>query len=357
MPDIEDVFKRTPINRSETTQSIVESVNGIRRLLPGIGILLVLSFLARSIAVFTPIGSQLIVVIGLGVLIANTVGVPHWAEAGVKTYNLWLATGIVLMGVTVGLEQVIDAGGQLLLVIGVAVCLPVVTVEVLSRELFDIPEKMGSLLAVGSSICGVSAVAAVAGSIKPDQQQIAYAVATVLLFDALTLAGYPIIGHVLGLSDVVYGIWVGTTMFSTGPVTAAGFAYSQTAGEWAVLVKLARNSLIGIVAVGYALYYSRRGVAEATVGNKPLYLWRSFPKFILGFILLMVLGSVGVFSKSQITALGNASDWLFLVAFAGLGLSINIREFLDMGFKPVAVVLLSLIFVSTVVLLALLTVF
>lgn len=326
----------------------------LRRLAPGLIILLGLGLLARGITAVIPLGSHLIVVIGLGVLVANTLGVPDWAAAGVETHNLWLEVGIILMGVTVALQQVVDAGLQVLLVVGIAVCATVVTVEILARELFDIPEKIGSLLAAGSGICGVSAVAAVAGSIKPDQQQIAYAAATVLLFDAVTLVVYPVVGHLLGLSDQVFGIWAGTTMFSTGPVTAAGFAYSRTAGEWAVLVKLTRNALIGVVAIGYALYYSRRGSADATVDHTWRYLWESFPKFIIGFVVLMVLGSAGVFSDAQITALDNASNWLFLVAFAGLGLSIDISELRESGIKPVIVVSISLLLVSSLTLSALL---
>jgi uncharacterized integral membrane protein (TIGR00698 family) len=329
----------------------------LRRLVPGLGVLLALGLLARGITATVPFGSHLIVVIGLGVLVANTVGVPDWAAAGVDTHSLWLEAGIVLMGVTVALQQVVDAGLQVLLVVGIAVCVTVLTVETLARGLFDIPEKIGSLLAAGSGICGVSAVAAVAGSIKPDQQQIAYAAATVLLFDAVTLVVYPLVGRVLGLPDIVFGIWAGTTMFSTGPVTAAGFAYSRAAGEWAVLVKLTRNALIGVVAIGYALYYSRRGATTATVENKGRYLWDSFPKFIIGFVVLMLLGSAGLFSEAQIQTLDNASNWLFLVAFAGLGLSINIGELKESGITPVVVVSISLVIVSTLTLGALLYAF
>ncbi len=198
------------------------TVEALRRLAPGLGVLFALGLLARGITAIIPIGSHLIVVIGLGVFMANTLGIPDWAVAGVKTHSLWLEVGIILMGVTIAFQQVVDAGLQVLLIVGVAVCATVLVVEVLAREFFDIPEKIGSLLAAGSGICGVSAVAAVAGSIKPDQQQIAYAAATVLLFDAITLIIYPTVGHLLGLSDFVFGIWAGTTMFSTGPVTAAG---------------------------------------------------------------------------------------------------------------------------------------
>jgi len=333
------------------------TVEALRRLAPGLGVLFALGLLARGITAIIPIGSHLIVVIGLGVFMANTLGIPDWAVAGVKTHSLWLEVGIILMGVTIAFQQVVDAGLQVLLIVGVAVCATVLVVEVLAREFFDIPEKIGSLLAAGSGICGVSAVAAVAGSIKPDQQQIAYAAATVLLFDAITLIIYPTVGHLLGLSDFVFGIWAGTTMFSTGPVTAAGFAYSRNAGEWAVLVKLTRNAFIGVVVIGYVLYYSRRGSTDATVDHTWRYLWESFPKFIIGFVVLMILGSAGVLSDTQITALDNASNWLFLVAFAGLGLSIDIGELRESGIKPVGVVSISLLLVSGLTLSALLYLF
>jgi uncharacterized integral membrane protein (TIGR00698 family) len=335
----------------------VVTVEALRRLAPGLGVLFALGLLARGITAIIPIGSHLIVVIGLGVFMANTLGIPDWAVAGVKTHSLWLEVGIILMGVTIAFQQVVDAGLQVLLIVGVAVCATVLVVEVLAREFFDIPEKIGSLLAAGSGICGVSAVAAVAGSIKPDQQQIAYAAATVLLFDAITLIIYPTVGHLLGLSDFVFGIWAGTTMFSTGPVTAAGFAYSRNAGEWAVLVKLTRNAFIGVVVIGYVLYYSRRGSTDATVDHTWRYLWESFPKFIIGFVVLMILGSAGVLSDTQITALDNASNWLFLVAFAGLGLSIDIGELRESGIKPVGVVSISLLLVSGLTLSALLYLF
>jgi uncharacterized integral membrane protein (TIGR00698 family) len=326
----------------------------VRRLLPGLGLLLLLGLLARGVVSYLPVGSDLVVVIALGVLLANTVGIPDWASEGVGTYDRWLEAGIVLMGATIGLGQVLAVGDRVLLVVLLTVCATVLTVEFLSRVVFDVPEKVGSLLAAGSGICGVSAITAVAGGIKPDREEVAYAAATVLLFDAVTLAVYPVLGRLLDLSDVVFGVWAGATMFSTGPVTAAGFAHSQTAGEWAVIVKLARNVLIGAVAIGYATYYAGRGSAAATVGSKPRYLWRTFPKFVLGFVLLMLLGSVGVFSDPQTAAIGTASNWAFLLAFAGIGLSIDVGEFRDMGVEPVGVVLTTLVTVSTVVLLALL---
>ncbi|MFC5971692.1 YeiH family protein [Halomarina salina] len=326
----------------------------VARTLPGIGLLVGGAILARAIAGQIPLGSELIVAVVLGLVVGNTVGVPAWGEPGVATNPRLLEVGIVLMGATVTAGSIVEAGPTVAGVVLVAVVATIAMVEVLARTVVGIPEKEGSLLAAGSGICGVSAVAAVAGSIRPDERQVAYAVATILLFDAVTLFVYPLVGDALGLSDIVFGVWAGTTMFSTGPVTAAGFAFSETAGQWAVLVKLARNTLIGVVAVGYAVLYNRRGAtaddARRGVRANLGHLWASFPTFVVGFLFVMALASAGFLSTAQVALLDDASNWLFLLAFVGLGTTIDVSELRETGLRPVLVVLVTLLTVSSVML-------
>jgi uncharacterized integral membrane protein (TIGR00698 family) len=318
----------------------------VRRFLPGIAALVAVGLLARGVSRVVPEANHLIVAIVLGVVVANTYGVPDRAESGVGTHTLWLETGIVVMGASVALDRVVAAGPKILALVVGTVLTTVVVVEVLARGLFAIDEETGSLLAAGSGICGVSAVVAIAESIHADETRIAYAAATVLLFDAVTLLVYPVVGHLLGLSDAVFGVWAGLTMFSTGPVTAAGFAFSPAAGQWALLVKLARNALIGLAAVAYAVYYARRSGRTAD-GVGLDHLWRTFPKFVLGFLGVMVLANVGVLGPQAVDSLSHASDWLFLFAFAGLGLTIDVDELRSTGYEPVLVVFLGLLAVST----------
>lgn len=329
-------------------------VRRIRRLLPGLVALVAIGLTARAVASVVPSMNYLIVAIVIGIVIANTYGVSSWAQPGVGTHNVWLETGIVVMGASVALDRVLAAGPSILLLVIGTVLATLVVVEALARGVFAIHEETGSLLAAGSSICGVSAVVAIAESIDADETRIAYAAATVLLFDAATLFVYPLVGHVLQLSDTVFGIWAGLTMFSTGPVTAAGFAFSETAGEWALLVKLTRNALIGLAAIGYALHYARRtegsGVAESVSGGVA-HLWETFPKFVLGFLGVMVVANLGVLGDPAITSLSNASDWAFMLAFAGLGLEIDIDDLRSTGYRPILVVLVGLVAVSTTVLL------
>ncbi|WP_254533971.1 YeiH family protein [Natrinema gelatinilyticum] len=330
-----------------------------RTLLPGLLLLLVIGVTARLLASAIPAANVLIITIILGLITGNTYGIPDWATAGVGTHKIWLKVGIVVMGASVALDRVVAAGPTILLLAVVTVATTVLVVELLARFVFSIHEETGSLLAAGSSICGVSAVVAIAESISADKTHIAYAATTVLLFDAVTLFVYPLIGHALDLSSTVFGIWAGLTMLSTGPVTAAGFAFSDTAGQWALVVKLIRNSLIGFAAIAYALHYASQSTTDTAEGisSRTRFLWDTFPKFILGFLGLVIVANLNLLSSQQIASLLNASDWAFLLAFAGLGLEIQLDDFRSTGYRPVLVVLIGLLVTATTTLLVVTTLF
>ncbi|MFB6108292.1 MAG: YeiH family protein [Haloplanus sp.] len=321
----------------------------VRRYLPGVCLLCLGAVLARAVGTLTGL-NRLLVAIALGVVLANGYGIPSRLAPGLSTHKIWLGTGIVLMGASLTLGTVLDAGPTLLLVILVVAGTTMLTVELLAGSVFGLGDRLGSLLAAGSGICGVSAVVAVSGAIRAREEQIAYAAATVLLFDSVTLVVYPMVGHLLGLSDVVFGIWAGVSMFSTGPVVAVGFAHSATAGQWATVTKLSRNVLIGVVVLGYASYYSGSGGGTPSVRT----LWDEFPKFVFGFLALVAVSSAGLLSAPQRTALEHGYDWLFLLAFVGLGTEIRLEEFRSTGVKPALVVLAGLC-VASILSLVLLT--
>lgn len=189
--------------------------------------------------------NHLLLAIGFGVVLGNTVGVPSWVEPGVEQYDVVLKAGIVLMGAHLVFYEILDAGPRILLLVLGVLIFAVVSVEVVSNSLFGIDDKLSSLLSSGTAVCGVSAIVATAGGIDADEEQIPYAVGTVLVFDALTLVDYPVAASLLGLGEKPFGIWAGVSMFSTRPVTAAGFAHSEVLGTWATLTKLTRNFFLG----------------------------------------------------------------------------------------------------------------
>ena len=271
----------------------------------------------------------------IGLAISNTVGVPQIFRSGVATYEFWLKAGIVLLGSRFVLGDVLKLGGVSLALVAMEIAVAIAFMTLLGRA-FGLRPKLTSLLAVGSAVCGVSAIIATQGAIEADDEDSSFAIAAILALGALSLFTFPLIGHALHLSDHAYGLWAGLAVDNTAEATAAGALYSDAAGKLAVLAKTTRNAMIGFVVLAYAIYWASRGEAK-TVGNKAAFLWQKFPKFVLGFLLISILATYHFFTKDQTTALANLSRWAFLLTFAGVGLRTNFREMRKQGLRPFAV--------------------
>src|SRR5271156_6216820 len=283
------------------------------RLIPGLLLLAAVGYagriIERSIATYgkahhltLPNIDYVLWAIVIGLLIANTVGVPKLFQPGIATYEFWLKTGIVLLGSRFLLGDVVKLGGVSLVLVAVEIAASLAFMTALGRA-FGLKPKLTTLLAVGSSICGVSAIIATKGAIDADDEDASYAIAAILSLGAISLFVFPVVGHWLGMSDQSYGLWAGLGIDNTAEVTAAGALYSDAAAKVAVLAKTARNAMIGFVVLGYALYWSRKEHTEG-VGNKAAFLWKKFPKFVLGFLFISALATAGSSSNPTIAALG-----------------------------------------------------
>ena len=323
-------------------------VDAARPYAPGLALLAVGALCSRLVAGAVDGLQPLVVAVALGALVGNTVGMPDAAEPGVGVDKLFLETGIVLLGAAVVVEEFLAAGPTVLGLVVVAVGGGLLLAELIARVLFRLEGTTPSLLAAGASICGVSAVVAIGRVLDARGAAITFAAATVLLFDAATLVAFPLAGEWLGLTSRQFGVWAGVSMFSTGPVAAAGFAYSPEAGQWATVTKLARNSLLGGVAVAYSLAYTARSAADPGVRR----LWAEFPKFLLGFLLVAAVANSGLLSPAAVASIGRVSDALFALAFVGLGLSIRVEDMRAVGAAPVGAVLVHLLVVSAAALAA-----
>jgi uncharacterized integral membrane protein (TIGR00698 family) len=328
-------------------------------LLPGVALLTIVGMagkvLEKSIGAYTkahhivfPNIEYVLWAILVGLLISNTVGVPAWFKAGVATYEFWLKTGIVLLGARFLLGDVLKLGSVSLVLVLIELALSIAFMTLLGR-IFKLSPKLTSLLAVGSSICGVSAIIATKGAIDAEDEDASFAIAAILALGALALFTFPPIGHWLGMSDHMYGLWAGTGVDNTAEAVAAGALYSDAAAKIAVLAKTTRNAMIGFVVLGYALYWAAREGRQA-VGNKAAFLWQKFPKFVLGFLLISLLASLSIFSKDQINNLANLSRWAFLLTFAGVGLRINFKEMKKQGLRPFIVGALGEIVIAAITL-------
>ena len=316
------------------------------RLMPGVALLAVIGFagklLERNVNAYAkanhlviPNIEYVLWAILIGLVISNVFGLAEIFKPGVATYEFWLKAGIVLLGSRFLLGDVWRLGGVSLVLVFIEIIGSLAFMTFLGR-LFGLRPKLTSLLAVGSAVCGVSAIIATKGAIEADDEDSSYAIAAILALGAIALFTFPLSGHSLHLTDRAYGVWAGLAVDNTAEATAAGALYSDTAAKVAVLTKTTRNALIGFVVLAYAIYWASRGQAHA-VTNKAAFLWQKFPKFVLGFLLVSLLATVGFFTKDQNASLGNLSRWAFLLTFAGVGLRTNFREMRKQGLRPFAV--------------------
>jgi uncharacterized integral membrane protein (TIGR00698 family) len=320
--------------------------NRLLQFLPGVLLLVAIGYVGKlieqSIAVYAkshhlhiPNIEYVLWAILIGLIIGNTVDLPKFFEAGIGSYEFFLKAGIVLLGARFLLGDVAKLGGISLVLVAVELLLSIAFMALLGR-LFGLNPKLTSLLAIGSSICGVSAIIAAQGAIEADDEDASYAIAAILALGAISLFVFPLIGHALHLSDHAYGLWAGLAVDNTAEATAAGALYSDAAGKIAVLAKTTRNATIGFVVLGFAVYFAARGGARQ-VENKGAFLWRKFPKFVLGFLLISILATAGFFTKPQLGSLANLSRWAFLLTFAGVGLKTNFRRLRAQGWRPLLV--------------------
>ena len=291
----------------------------------------------------------------LGLLISNTLKLPAIFRPGIATYELWLKLGIVLVAAKFVLADVLRIGGMSLGLVAIELVLSL-TVMTLLGKIFKLPPKLTSLLAIGSSICGVTAIMAAQPAIDADEDDTTTAIAAILALGALALFTFPAIGHLLHMGQQSYGIWTGLAVDNTAEATVTGALYGDLAGRMAILAKTARSAFIGFVVLGYAVYWASQGKA-ARVERKALFLWQKFPKFILGFIAISILATIGFFSASQLASLSNLSKWAFLPAFAGVGLRTQLRDLINQGWRPILVGVLGEIFIAVITLLMVLAVY
>jgi len=327
--------------------------------LPGIALLAAIGllgkFIEQQIALYAkshhlhlPNIEYVLWAILIGVIVANTVGVPRVFRAGIATYDFWLKTGIVLLGARFLVGDLALMGSVSLVLVVIELALAISFMTWLGRA-FGLNRNLSALLAVGSSVCGVSAIIATQGAIEADDEDASFAIAAILALGAIALFTFPLIGHALGMSDHAFGLWSGLAVDNTAEAVATGAIYSDTAQKFAVLAKTTRNAMIGFVVLGFALQWAASKATEFKQ-SKVQFLWNKFPKFVLGFLLISALASLHVFDKSQTAALGNLSRWAFLLTFAGVGLRTDIRAMARQGVRPFVVGALGEVVIATLTL-------
>lgn len=190
--------------------------------------------------------------------------------------------------------------------------------------------------------------------IEAEDTDIAYAMSTTFIIDMFLIILFPIMGQMLGMSDIGYGLWAGTAVNDTSSVVAAGYAFSEAAGDFATMVKLPRTLLIIPTVLAFALIYrSQQAKSQQAGGNQEnIKFSKSFPWFILGFLLMSFAQSVGWINGDIAAVLKNISRFLMVVALASIGLKTSLASIKQAGWKPMVfgvIISVSAIIVSLIV--------
>ena len=275
-----------------------------------------------------------IIALFMGTII-NSFFHPAWIKPALKfTSKRILKLAIILLGASLSMATVVSVGGQtfFVMVFTFAMCFGG---GYFVRKLFGLNWKLGNLISAGTGICGGSAIAAIAPVIDADDKDIAFAMSSTFLFDMVMIALYPLMGKALGMNDIAYGIWAGTSVNDTASVVASGYAFSEAAGDFATMVKLTRTIAIIPTVLVFAWVGTRikKKELQAQSGGK-VNIGKIVPWFICGFLALAAANSLGWIPANVSALLKTASKFLMVTALAAIGLNTSLLDFKKAGLRP-----------------------
>lgn len=312
------------------------------RLLPGVAFAAAIGVASLLIAgvevrVFGhPIIEGLVVAILLGMIVRTLWSPPSRVDAGVTfTAKEVLEVAVLLLGASVDLPLLLRAGPSLAVGIVLLVVLGIASSYGIGRAL-GLPHKLAVLVACGNSICGNSAIAAVAPVIRASKEHVASSIAFTAILGVAVVLGLPLLMHPLGLSNYQYGVLAGLTVYAVPQVLAAAFPVSLLSGQVGTLVKLVRVLMLGPVVLFFALKHRDDADAPPVVAGARFKITRFVPWFIIGFLALAGLRSAGVIPEAWVGPTRAVSSWLTVGAMAALGLGVDLKAIAKVG-RPVII--------------------
>jgi uncharacterized integral membrane protein (TIGR00698 family) len=300
--------------------------------LPGLCLALAVAAVAFGLGHVVPIIGGAVFGIVLGILVRQVAPPPASFQPGIRFASKQvLQWSIIALGFGLSLTQVAHTGLESLSVTLVTVTVAGLAAWLLGRAL-RVHDTLQVLIGVGTAICGGSAIAAVVPILKPDEHDTAFAISTIFLFNLVAVLLFPLLGHLLGLSDLGFGLWAGTAINDTSSVVAAGYSFSHAAGDYATIVKLTRATLIIPISLGIALVVAWR---QKRGGASDFSLARIFPWFILWFLVASGIRTAGLVPEALLPVIHLVAECLIVVALTAIGLSADLRRMAATGPRPI----------------------
>jgi len=301
-------------------------------LIPGLAASLVVSGLAvaggsiETRALGRAIIEPLVLAILIGMAVRTVRGQQAREEPGVRfVAKDLLELAVCLLGATMDVPRLFASGPSLAIGIAVLVCTALALGYTIGRAA-GLSSRLAILVACGNAICGNSAIAAVAPVIGADREDVAASIALTAVLGVILVLGLPLLIPPLGLSHYQYGVLAGLSVYAVPQVLAAAFAVSALSGQVATVVKLARVLMLGPVVVFFTLRRRDRSASAAGAPRAALVPW-----FVIGFVLLATLRSLGVIPNLVVGVSNVVAGWLMIAAMAALGLSVDVHAVRRVG--------------------------
>ncbi|MES2093469.1 MAG: putative sulfate exporter family transporter [Actinomycetota bacterium] len=321
---------------------------------PGLALAVGIAIVATAIGHLVPLVGGPVSGIVLGVALATIIKPSARLRPGMNTASKFvLQLSVVVLGSQLSLAQIAKVGLESLPVMLGTLVVCLVAAWLIGRWL-GIVGNLRTLIGVGTGICGASAIAAVTPVIGAVGVDVAYAISTIFLFNITAVLVFPIIGHLLGMSQHAFGLFAGTAVNDMSSVVAAATTYGPAATNYAVVVKLVRTLMIIPISLGLAAWAGRRisategrgevaGLDPVTLQDdatavqargRRLNVFRLVPWFLIGFIIVAAVNSFGIIPVGIHPSLSAVSVFLITVALSAIGLSTDLAGFRRAGAKP-----------------------
>ena len=303
----------------------------------------------------SPISTAMIAIL-LGIFFGNFFKIRESFQKGLDfSRDYILKLGIICLGIQIKPFEFLEFGKVAIPLIVICIVSVLIVIKLIIKKL-QIPTRMAYLISIGSTVCGTTAIMATAPVIKANKSEISYAIANITLFGILSLLLYPYFANFYFEGNSLFaGLFLGTAIHETSQVAAAGLIYEQQFNSpetlnIATVTKLIRNTFLIIMIPLFAFLYNRGQTKE-----KGYSILSIFPYFVLGFVGMIILRNVGdeVFSTNNnwidsINSIKSSSKIFLTMAMAAIGLSTNLKDIRNMGYKPFIVGFTSMLTVGIV---------
>ena len=286
----------------------------------------------------------IVVGVVLGAIARNAGLIPKTWEACLKKFETPLLWGIVLLGAGFSIKLARELPLSLVVIL-VTMLMGFWFVYLLGRKV-GLPAKLSILLAVGTTICGGTAIAITSPLIKAKGEETSYAVSTIVIAAFILLITLPILGNAFGLSQTAFGVWAGTSVHNTPQTIGTGCIFGEKAGQVATMVKLTRNMFMILVALIVSVWFGAKEAAEGRVGRRAVL--KAFPWFLFGYVAVAICAVRGYFSPEGMSFFKSAGKFLILMGMVGIGFCTDFRHIRKFGARPLLVGILGAVVVTLI---------